>query len=402
MSEDTASDDPPHQRLTRILATISSNPSGAIIELQKLQPLLHNHSIYSPNEQFEDVQTNALSLLALDYHLAMAIIQCPVDMSKIRSPSRRRKEVLERAQLLLHEFLRRMEMLGLFQRIREVPGCYENIEVAKKTYQYLLEVDEASNSSEEQDCEDILSSRATAQHTMTSGDMRNTKIQNFQLKRNADEAVAKLTKLVDIYKENENSDVEELQRKISLYMLVRYVIEAMDQLMAGHKELEMLKLAVAFEKQREEIERIRGSSIGTNDQSLLHECKGSSRTNKPNKPMEVTRVTQDPLTGKLLFKREQIQSKVFQPSWNQPTMTLAELGERERDEAIRREIRQKEAEAQAKSKPRRYEHLVREGMEDDLNLVDASAKMDRQWDDFKDANPRGCGNKLADRGDRNF
>ena len=83
-------------------------------------------------------------------------------------------------------------------------------------------------------------------------------------------------------------------------------------------------------------------------------------------------------------------------------MSLEELGEREYQAAIERDARQKEAEADQKNEPRKYEDLLRDGLEDNLELVDASAKLDRDWDDFKDANPRGSGNKHANRGDKNF
>jgi immunoglobulin-binding protein 1 len=49
-----------------------------------------------------------------------------------------------------------------------------------------------------------------------------------------------------------------------------------------------------------------------------------------------------------------------------------------------------------------YEQLVKDGMEDDEKLVEASAKLDREWDDWKEENPRGSGNKMSERGDRNF
>jgi hypothetical protein len=52
--------------------------------------------------------------------------------------------------------------------------------------------------------------------------------------------------------------------------------------------------------------------------------------------------------------------------------------------------------------PRRYDELVKAGMEDNPEMVDASAQLDRAWDDWKDANPRGSGNKMGDRGDRNL
>ena len=83
-------------------------------------------------------------------------------------------------------------------------------------------------------------------------------------------------------------------------------------------------------------------------------------------------------------------------------MTLEELGDKERADAMRRSEEQRIAEADAMYRPRRYDQLERDGMEDDEYLVEASAKLDRDWDDWKDENPRGSGNKMGDRGDRNF
>ena len=106
--------------------------------------------------------------------------------------------------------------------------------------------------------------------------------------------------------------------------------------------------------------------------------------------------------GQLLFRKEQVRAQVFRPGWNQPTMTLEELGEREVAEAMERSERQAVAEEAAKLALRRYNQLVRDGLEDDAELVEASAVLDRRWDDWKDANPRGGGNKMGDVGDRNF
>uniref|UniRef100_A0A7S0GIF8 Uncharacterized protein n=1 Tax=Proboscia inermis TaxID=420281 RepID=A0A7S0GIF8_9STRA len=118
--------------------------------------------------------------------------------------------------------------------------------------------------------------------------------------------------------------------------------------------------------------------------------------------MQVTKVTQDPKTGQLHFKREEIRTNVFRPHWNQPTMTLNELGDIEVADAMERAQKQKEEEAAALNRPRRYDQLERDGMEDCADLADASSKLDRDWDDFKDDNPRGIGNKLSERGDKNF
>ena len=71
-------------------------------------------------------------------------------------------------------------------------------------------------------------------------------------------------------------------------------------------------------------------------------------------------------------------------------------------EAIARGESQKLAEEEAMLRPRRYEQLEKDGMEDDEGLVEASAELDRKWDDWKEENPRGSGNKMKERGDRNF
>ena len=42
---------------------------------------------------------------------------------------------------------------------------------------------------------------------------------------------------------------------------------------------------------------------------------------------------------------------------------------------------------------------MRDGMEDDAELVEASADLDRKWDNFWEENPKGMGDKLKDWGD---
>lgn len=42
---------------------------------------------------------------------------------------------------------------------------------------------------------------------------------------------------------------------------------------------------------------------------------------------------------------------------------------------------------------RRIEQLEEDGDEDVAELVDKATLQDREWDDWKDANPRGIGNK---------
>ncbi|GLD99665.1 hypothetical protein PINS_up008391 [Pythium insidiosum] len=89
------------------------------------------------------------------------------------------------------------------------------------------------------------------------------------------------------------------------------------------------------------------------------------------------------------MRRETIRSQVFQPGHRLPTMSLEEYADRELADAQERQKREQEA----PTAPRRYDQLVEDGDEDDAALVDEATYKDRAWDDWKDANPRGIGNK---------
>lgn len=53
--------------------------------------------------------------------------------------------------------------------------------------------------------------------------------------------------------------------------------------------------------------------------------------------------------------------------------------------------------ANAPQGPRRYNQLLQAGEEDDADLVDEATVQDREWDAFKEANPKGWGNKAGKR-----
>ena len=72
-----------------------------------------------------------------------------------------------------------------------------------------------------------------------------------------------------------------------------------------------------------------------------------------------------------------------------PTMTLAEFADLEMADAAEREKMAKEAPQGV----RKYADLVAAGEEENEELVDQAAYKDRAWDDWKDSNKKGSGNK---------
>jgi immunoglobulin-binding protein 1 len=105
----------------------------------------------------------------------------------------------------------------------------------------------------------------------------------------------------------------------------------------------------------------------------------------PSKGLQVTHIGKD-----FTSRREVIKSKVFGMSWSQPTMTLQEVAEIEMQQAIDKERREKAYRAE-NPEVLSGKELVAQGLEDDEDKADLAAKKDRDWDDWKDDNPKGAG-----------
>jgi len=84
--------------------------------------------------------------------------------------------------------------------------------------------------------------------------------------------------------------------------------------------------------------------------------------------------------------KEELQSKVFQPGFGQPTMTLEEFGDKEYERMMAAEKQQKQAEMNRK--------LEEDEGSDKDEASDKKTLKDRSWDDWKDEHEKGAGNKM--------
>ena len=405
----------------------------AIDLLIKLQNQISRNGLLSKNEVLDDVPTSSLELLGVEYHLGRALLMLPthtappvangsasstngghsgtVDDRNSLSPSLLRKRNVTRAMEYYHAFLKRLEQLGedMLQ------------EVTLKEYHAMLDLEDMNSDS-----------GPSSSARMNPSQIREMKIQRFQRKKSMSQKRVQLQSQLQRRsrlglpeeEQMEGHDLESLSRTLFIETLRLYAEESLEEIQSSKSELEMLDMAIKMESARMQGGDGRmdprmnrsGERGGMMSGVPPPQARGSG---PPQQPLQMTQITQHPITGQLQFtkqqlsnngqlqpvqsiQRQEIANTVFRPGWNQPTMTLAELGERERAEAIQRSEAQKLAEAEAKFKPKRYDQLVRDGMEDDDELVEASAKLDREWDDWKEENPRGSGNKMGERGDRNF
>ena len=127
-----------------------------------------------------------------------------------------------------------------------------------------------------------------------------------------------------------------------------------------------------------------------NEQLKMHSSSSSSRGETSenervlNRGIDVTHYS-----STMEMRKETIRAGVFQPGHNLPTMSLKEYAVQEYNEAMARS----ELEKNAPDAPKRYDQLETDGQEDDDALVEVAVYRDRNWDNWKDANPLGLGNK---------
>lgn len=347
-------------RYRETVPLVQSNPQEAVEKLEGIQTEVAAVALFSSNETIDDVSTSSLSLLSLDHHLALAYAAVPTTNAK------ERKTNLTQAMNHFSRFLERLDQLEVLPDDR------------KKEFVDLLQtnLDEPS--------------------TFPSVN-RDEKIQRFRYKQQIQQQLDQLQSVRDRRnrlglkddEEMDGYDDDALVRTLAVNTLLLHSTEAIEEWHQAIREMPMIEMRLKMEEQRAEGDPRRNAV-------------GLSQPPPPNQGLQLTHITKDTMTGQLNIRKEEIRSQVFRPGWNQPTMSLEELGEREVREAMAREERQKVAEAQQKNDPRRYDQLVKDEMEDNAELVDASAALDRAWDDWRAENPKGSGNKMGDRGDRNF
>jgi immunoglobulin-binding protein 1 len=386
--------------------------TNALTILLDLKARINSSHILSRNESLLDIPTFNLPFISIQYHIAMAYLA----KSEINE---RRYANLNRSMDLLHSFLRQIDDIMALSAGEEGERLYREYNIRAEYHSLLSTLDEEEE--EEANCfpkhrkKDWMRAAETSRQEKIARLKRRRSLETDieRLLRSEGKGVIRRNRALDGQRDHkhanydydncneEEDDNESIKREIYTKQLILYCILGIEELYECRKEMEMLKISIQMERQK------RQYSTTTNMQTN-HEQSGSEtlqqetqklNASNPSKPMEVTHITQDPVTGKLVFQKEKIKSNVFRPSWNLPTVSLAQFAEQERLAALQRSKQQDEGELNA---PKRYDQLVAEGMEDDIHLVDASAVLDRKWDDLIDEKPRGSGNKMGDRCDCNF
>lgn len=180
-------------------------------------------------------------------------------------------------------------------------------------------------------------------------------------------------------------EVERERTKLWIEMGVRKVLDEWGML---RQEMEILKMM-----------RREGGAGGAGGRGDARQRPGQNKGSSSSSSgggMQVTHIDKGGPGGQLRIRQEELRARVFQPGYSLPTVSLEEFAAQEVAAAEKREAKAKLA-GDAPAGPRRYKQLEEEGKEDEAELVEEAAYQDRAWDDWKDANPRGGGNKMGKR-----
>lgn len=327
--------------------------TNAIDDYTECLELIGQLRIFSPNESLEDLSTNELPYLLVQYHLAELIQKIPTT-----TPSER-KELLERARHCYERFLFALDSYSLLE----------------PQYSKMLE---------------SYTESPTTFSTIPSSDpavRRNSKISNFKAEQALKQKLAYLRQN-PAYGDPDAADGsggdDEIVRSTHLANLALSVHLTFQQLESLNREAELLAQApeplIPQSSTVEEDERRR--------QETLKQGGYSDRLDRPFKRLQS-------LNGPILSKegkplqpftivgtRQDLAKQVFRPGHNLPTMSIDEyLDEEKRRGGI--------IEGGGEASWHRPEPD-----EDDEEKADAETMKARAWDEFTEANPKGSGNTL--------
>ncbi|KAI0097379.1 TAP42-like family protein [Nemania sp. FL0031] len=321
--------------------------AAALGAYEKCVQIVDEISLFSKNESLEDIATSDLPYLLVPYHLAELHQKVPT-----RSP---------------------IERKGMLASAR---GAYESFLHRLDNYSILSPQDTKLFTEYSED--------ATGFSTISTKDpnaRRNAKIANFKAEK---ELKQKLEYMRRSPRYLEDGGDEEAVRELNLANIALSVHMAFQGLEGINLETEILAQAPAPSMSQhttsQEDERRRKESVANNDYS-----------ERLDAPLQLQAGLRGPLLSKdgkplrpftLVGNRQELQRGVFRPGHNLPTMSIDEYLEEERR---RGGIIEGGGEASGRQP---------EPDEDNIEKADEKTMKAREWDEFKESNPRGSGNTL--------
>ncbi|XP_027335359.1 PP2A regulatory subunit TAP46 isoform X2 [Abrus precatorius] len=380
------------ERARKIHATAIDSGADQLVKkgceaLQKCEEMVNKLGLFSANETKDDISTTNLKYILVPFYLAELTEKIAQD---------NRIQIIEASQAKLKEFISFCEAMELVPK--------EELESYKEG---------ASKSVADQRARKI--ARFKRQRAAES---KLLEIKERKERRGRSTKAAALSTPVEAGEEEVLDDDGEEEREAWNTTISLAICKALDLLEMLKKEEEMLSAV-----------KDRQSKDGDNEFSrdVLDERAKKAETwhrdaalraqhTKPSPPITCATFAQDVLEGRakasqahdhkhqpLIFgpaslvngslttERERMAAQVFQPSHRLPTMSIEEAGLKEME--IMNKWQERNVRLMEEANSSWYKDSKSKPGEDDDEDDDAAQEKARAWDDWKDENPRGAGNK---------
>ena len=331
----------------------ADSPEPSLLpDFQKCLSLIEKYHVYSKNETINDIVASDVPYLSVHYYIGKLHLGSTCNMK-------------QRA-FYIRNGLRHYEMYV---------NILKDLEILTND-----EIDEV----EETDFKDYTSISSGA--LLSSEEKRNLKIEKYKKTKQINEKISSLTQKI-VCVDRETCDVQRELKDLEICKLQNHFMDVMNDLNVYKQELQLLQHMEELHELEDEFppNNLDENAFGLPTLPPLPYRPGEG----PG--IQVTRTSK--VGDEIIMTKEVIRANVFESRMAKPTMTLEEFADIEVANAIARE----QAQLDAEQPIRRYNQLVADGDEDKEELVDQATEKDREWDDWKDNNPRGWGNKMNKR-----
>ncbi|KAH1037912.1 hypothetical protein J1N35_039655 [Gossypium stocksii] len=355
--------------------------------LEKCEDMISKLGLFSSNETKDDISTNNLKYLLVPFYLA--------ELTE-KLAQEERIQILKISQAKLKEFISFCEAMEL------VPQ--EELEAS---------VQGASNSFADRRALKIARFRR-----QRAAEAKLTEIKERKERRGRSTKAAALSTPVEVGEDDLLDDDGEEEREAWLTTISLAICKAFDLLEMLKKEEEML--SAIKEKQLKEGEKEFSQAIlddRTKKAEAWHrDAAARAQYTQPAAPITCATFAQDVIEGRanvsqahdhkhqpmifgpqsliggsLTSERERMAAQVFQPAYRMPTMSIEEAGLREME--MMNKWQERNAKMFEEANSAWYKDKPKMGPSEDDEDDDAAQEKARAWDDWKDDNPRGAGNK---------
>ncbi|KAL4277916.1 hypothetical protein GQ457_03G014390 [Hibiscus cannabinus] len=357
--------------------------------LGKCEDMINKLGLFSSNETKDDISTTNLKYLLVPFYLAELTEKLARD---------ERIQILKVSQAKLKEFISFCEAMEL------VPQ--EELEASSQG---------ASNSFADRRALKIARFRR-----QKAAEAKLTEIKERKERRGRSTKAAALSTPVEVGEDDQLDDDGEEEREAWLTTISLAICKAFDLLEMLKKEEEML--SAIKEKQLKEGEKEFSEAIlddRTKKAEAWHrDAAARARYTQPAAPITCATFAQDVIEGRanvsqahdhkhqpmifgpqsliggsLTSERERMAAQVFQPAHRMPTMSIEEAGLREMEMMNKWQERNAKMFEEANSAWYKDKPKMGPSEDDEDDDDDAAQEKARAWDDWKDDNPRGAGNK---------